>query len=330
MTGLRFAVALWLAALPGLAVAAPPETSLRPQHRGQEGALPMPGLVPIALPTAPPPGLIAPAAKAAPEGPGIRPRPRPAQPAAEVAGAATDRPAPIRPRPRPAMAERPAAFLQAAVSSPLAVLVAPRPLPRPESPGRLNRVRAVAFVTQPLPGAISGRKGTVCGDPAIKGMTIPPIAAKVKGCGLRDGVRVTSVAGVQLSSPADLDCATASALREWVEGTAIPAVGTRGGGLRALHVAASYVCRPRNNQRGAKVSEHGRGRAIDIAGYILADGAEVSVLQGWGSAAHGKTLASMRKGACGTFNTVLGPGSDRFHADHLHLDTARGRGAYCR
>lgn len=74
---------------------------------------------------------------------------------------------------------------------------------------------------------------------------------------------------------------------------------------------------------------HGRGGAIDIAGYILANGTEVSVLKGWGSDAHGTTLVSMRKGACGTFNTVLGPGSDRFHRDHLHFDTAQGRGPYC-
>jgi hypothetical protein len=177
---------------------------------------------------------------------------------------------------------------------------------------------------------MAGRAGAVGGDPEMRGATIPPIVARVKGCGLQDGVRVTSVAGVKLSTPADIDCTTARALKTWVKRGAIPAVGKRGGGLAALQIAASYACRPRNGQTGAKVSEHGKGHAVDISGLVLANGTAVSVLKGWGSDAHGKTLASMRRAACGTFSTVLGPGSDRFHSDHLHLDTARGRGPYCR
>jgi hypothetical protein len=31
-------------------------------------------------------------------------------------------------------------------------------------------------------------------------------------------------------------------------------------------------------------------------------------------------MAAFRTAACGWFTTVLGPGSDAAHADHLHLD----------
>lgn len=169
-----------------------------------------------------------------------------------------------------------------------------------------------------------------CGDPDILGKAIPPIIGKVRGCGLEDGVSVIAVAGVALTQPASIDCTTARALKEWVEGGVRPAVGRKGGGVAALQIAASYSCRPRNNQKGARISEHGRGHAVDVAAIILADGTSVSVQTGWGTKSYGKTLASARKAACGPFNTVLGPGSDRFHDDHFHLDTARGRGAYCR
>lgn len=73
-----------------------------------------------------------------------------------------------------------------------------------------------------------------------------------------------------------------------------------------------------------------RPRPRPLAAQKPAGIVQVSVLKGWGSETHGKTPVSKRKGACGTFNTVLGPGSDRFHRDHLHFDTARGRGPYCR
>ncbi|MFC6587279.1 extensin family protein [Sulfitobacter pacificus] len=104
-----------------------------------------------------------------------------------------------------------------------------------------------------------------------------------------------------------------------------------GGGLSSLRVAAHYACRTRNNQKGAKLSEHGKGRAIDISGFRLADGSEVSVLKGWNARRYSKAMRRMHKGACGPFGTVLGPKANRFHLDHFHFDTARYRsGSYCK
>ena len=97
-----------------------------------------------------------------------------------------------------------------------------------------------------------------------------------------------------------------------------------------LQVAASYACRPRNNQKGNRISEHGKGHAIDVAAIVLENGQVISVLSDWGKGRGGKILKAVHRAACGTFSTVLGPGSDRFHRDHLHLDTARGRSPYCR
>jgi hypothetical protein len=173
-------------------------------------------------------------------------------------------------------------------------------------------------------------KGAVCGDISIQGKAIGRVQPKLKGCGVEDAVRVQSVAGVRLSRAAVMDCVTAKSLKMWVEGTAKPAFAKKGG-LRGLRVAAHYACRTRNNKPGGKISEHGRGRAIDISAFQLSDGAEVSVLKGWTAASNKKALRRAHKGACGPFGTVLGPNADRFHKDHFHLDTARYRsGSYCR
>ncbi|MGB7244399.1 MAG: extensin family protein [Sulfitobacter sp.] len=174
-------------------------------------------------------------------------------------------------------------------------------------------------------------KGAVCGDAAIQGEKVGSVPGKLSGCGIKNAVRVRSVSGVTLSQSALIDCTTANALRTWIDNTAKPALRKQGGGLSGLKVAAHYACRTRNNRKGAKISEHGRGKAIDISAFYLRDGTQVTVLNGWKSGKSRAALRAMHKGACGPFGTVLGPKSDRFHQDHFHFDTAKHRGgSYCR
>ena len=204
--------------------------------------------------------------------------------------------------------------------SPQAVGRSPRPAARP---GALVQ-RAMARQREQV-------RGSVCGDPDLQGEEVGFVPGKLPGCGLTEAVRLRSVSGVALSQQALIDCPTAKALKRWTEGAVKPAVGSIGGGVAGLQVAAHYICRSRNNVPGAAVSEHGRGKAIDISAVRLRDGSDISVLRDWGRGAKGRALARMHTSACGTFGTVLGPGSDGYHEDHLHLDTARhGNGAYCR
>lgn len=174
-------------------------------------------------------------------------------------------------------------------------------------------------------------KGAVCGDVAIQGEPVGRVTGKLRGCVIENAVRVRSVSGVGLSQRSVMDCGTASALKTWLNATAKPALSKKGGGLSSIKVAAHYACRTRNNQKGAKLSEHGKGRAIDISGFRLADGSEVSVLKGWNARRYSSAMRKMHKGACGPFGTVLGPNANRFHLDHFHFDTARYRsGSYCK
>lgn len=169
----------------------------------------------------------------------------------------------------------------------------------------------------------ASKKGSVCGVASIKGQEIAAIKSKVKGCGVEDPVAITSVGGVRLSQTATVDCSIAKALNRWVEEVAQPAFN---GNLVEMQVAAHYSCRSRNNVKGAKISEHGKGRAIDIAAFVLSNGKVLTVAENYN-----KLLRRIYKAGCGYFMTTLGPGSDGYHEDHFHFDaSARKGGAYCR
>lgn len=154
------------------------------------------------------------------------------------------------------------------------------------------------------------------------------------GCEVRDRYNVSSLAGVRFSQLATMNCGLAAPLNTWLDGTvqssAVDAFGER---VVGIDVAASYACRGRNNARGAKMSEHGFGNAIDISAFTLESGRKVSVLANWNGDRDAKRfLRQVRSEACGEFATVLGPGSDAYHRNHLHLDLQNRRSgtAYCR
>ena len=175
------------------------------------------------------------------------------------------------------------------------------------------------------------QRGAVCGDTSLQGEVVGRVPGRISGCGVSDAIKLRSVSGVALTQQSVMDCGTAKAFKRWVDKGLKPAVGKRGGGVARIKVAAHYACRTRNNQKGGRISEHGKGRAIDIAAFYLADGSELSVLKHWGKGWRGKALKKMHKIACGPFGTVLGPNANRFHRDHFHFDTARYRsGSYCK
>ncbi len=187
--------------------------------------------------------------------------------------------------------------------------------------------RPDAVVQQALFGKRKKKKGSVCGDIDIQGEKVGNYG-KGGGCFIPDAVRVRSVSGVKLSQSALMTCDTAKALNKWVDKGVQPAFKKK---VTELKVAAHYACRTRNNKAGAKLSEHAKGRAIDISAFVLSNGTSVTVLKDWSRGKYSKALQKSHKAACGPFGTVLGPRSDRYHRDHFHLDTARYRsGAYCR
>ena len=268
------------------------------------------------------------AAPALAQGPSatLRPTLRPAVPETEEGAAPKSEIVTIRPVLRPggsiAVTPPPDDLTAAAGTvSPFAPRVTDRPALRP-----------AAITQRAVRQQQELARGQICGDPAIQGEDIADIAGS-GGCGVIGAVRVKSVAGIRLTDQPTIDCNTAKALRRWVTDGIIPAVGDTGGGVAALRVVGHYTCRNRvgGSATNNKLSEHGRGRAVDIGGIQLKNGRELTVSSDWGKGSAGQQLKAMWKAACGPFGTVLGPSANAAHHDHFHVDTARYRsGSYCR
>jgi Extensin-like protein C-terminus len=130
---------------------------------------------------------------------------------------------------------------------------------------------------------------------------------------------------------ATLACPLVSALDQWLADAVQPAA-QRWFGQPVIEIKqiSAYSCRSMNGQRGAPISEHAFGNALDLAAFTLADGRRVTVKGGWrGLPEERGFLRDVHAAACRQFSTVLAPGSNAFHYDHIHVDLARhasGRG----
>lgn len=195
--------------------------------------------------------------------------------------------------------------------------VPPVPLPRPD------------FVASAQPKATPG--AFVCKDPRLTGTRIDNVVGPIAGCAIYQPVRLSEISGIKLSNPAKLDCRTARTFANWLTGVAdVEARRTLGARIEKVWLMGTYSCRTRNSRPGARLSEHAVGRAVDVGGIWLSNGRKITIAQNWGKGSAGAFLHTIWKKACGTFKTVLGPGSDRFHQDHLHLDTALRKRSFCR
>jgi hypothetical protein len=134
-----------------------------------------------------------------------------------------------------------------------------------------------------------------------------------------------SVGPVALRPTATLACPIVSALDKWLAEAVQPAA-QRWFGARVVEIKqiSAYSCRGMNGNSNAHISEHAFGNALDVAAFILADGRKISVKEGWkGLPEEQGFLRDVQGAACGIFNTVLAPGSNKYHFDHIHVDLMR-------
>ena len=88
----------------------------------------------------------------------------------------------------------------------------------------------------------------------------------------------------------------------------------------------SFACRNVYGRSSGRLSQHATANALDIAGFRLADGQRINLLRDWKDAGDkGRFLRAVRDGACGDFNTVLGPDYNAAHQNHFHLDMGAWR-----
>jgi hypothetical protein len=156
-----------------------------------------------------------------------------------------------------------------------------------------------------------------------------PVLVGPGDCGATDAVLIDTImlpdhSEVAVTPAATMRCPMAEEIAHWVRDDVAPSLKDAPP-LSGLDNFDSYSCRGRNNIRAAQLSEHGKADALDVRDFKLADGRElgltdINVDKDWRD--------TIKSSACARFSTVLGPGSDGFHEQHIHLDLAERHNNY--
>ncbi|MBV9563561.1 MAG: extensin family protein [Bradyrhizobium sp.] len=189
---------------------------------------------------------------------------------------------------------------------------AAKPSATPEKPAD----KTVEAAAPPPPSA--------CRQALTEDVAIAPSVPSIHGpgdCGGDDLVRLEAIVlpdkrKVRLTPAATLRCHMADEIANWVRTDVAPITHDLGA-LATLDNYDSYECRNFNGKAGAHLSEHGHANALDVHGFGLEGGREMVLTdRSVPRDVREKVLWSM----CRRFTTVLGPDSDGYHEDHIHID----------
>ena len=219
-----------------------------------------------------------------------------------------------------------AALLFACQAGPAAAAKVPLPRPRPpEAPSAKAEPSTSVAPETSEPSAAAAPRASACRLALTDAIAIAPSVPDIHGpggCGGEDLVRLEAVVlpdsrQVVVKPAAVLRCKMASAIADWVRTDIAPLAKNLGSVIAGLDNFDSFECRSRNRVAGAGLSEHGRANALDVRSFKFADGRTVSLTD--------RNVArdlreTVLHSVCARFATVLGPGSDGYHEDHIHLD----------
>ncbi|MDB5643775.1 MAG: Extensin-like protein [Hyphomicrobiales bacterium] len=223
---------------------------------------------------------------------------------------------PPLPPPRPAFEGGPRAAFAKQVPLP-----PPRPNfegeAKPDEPPAEPPAPAAEVVPAPAP-AVPAVCAALASGRAI-GVSLPAIPGD-GGCGVASPVRLTGVrlrsgATLKLSPDATVNCEMAGHVADFLDGEVARIESAGMGRIVEVRHAGAYECRGTNRVVGAKLSEHARGNAIDLRTFKFKDGHTLTV-----GTDRSPAWSGVKAAACERFGTILGPGSDPTHTDHLHLD----------
>jgi hypothetical protein len=219
----------------------------------------------------------------------------------------------------------------AALAQPVPPLPPPRP---PEIPSSGAPPPAPQAQTAPIPKAdappAAAEAGTCLAELKAAGFeieTAEPPQVSNELCRIDAPVRLKAVpvptkheTAVWLTDQPVLACRFAASLGHWIGDLVAPLMtGIKGTELKAVRTGPGFACRNRNRAAAGKLSAHAEGLAIDIAGFEFANGSTLRI-KPEAAVAPDPALAALRTAGCGWFTTILGPGSDEAHHDHLHVD----------
>jgi hypothetical protein len=220
----------------------------------------------------------------------------------------------------------------------------PLPKPRPEGAPKASDEAPPETEGKPSPDKPGADKPAEAAPPPEKQLSacrlalteeiaIAPSVPDIRGpgaCGGEDLVRLEAIVlpdkrKVAVKPAAILRCTMASAIADWVRKDMVPLAASLGSTISDLDNFDSFECRGRNRIVGAMLSEHGKANALDVRAIKLTNGQSIGLTDRTMSRdVRERVLHSV----CSRFSTVLGPGSDWYHEDHIHLDLAQRRNDY--
>jgi hypothetical protein len=214
----------------------------------------------------------------------------------------------------PLPAPRPADLTPPSQAPPLP---APLPPPRPADLAPQPLVPQIPLASPEAEAQCAGvlASGVLAGERR-------PAFAESPDCGIETPVQLDAVIlkdgrRVALTPPALLNCAMAGALADWLREEGAGLLEERAGAIKLLTVGGGYQCRRRNGGDTGKISEHARGDALDLMGVQWVHG---DVMAFTDPAMDLALATNLRASLCDRFSTVLGPASDGFHENHVHID----------
>jgi hypothetical protein len=207
------------------------------------------------------------------------------------------------------------------------------PLPRPRPAEAPSTEPAPSAAEKPVPvpadkpaeAAVSAPQPSACRLALTDAIAVAPSIPDIHGaggCGGEDLVRLEAVVLpdkhlVSVKPAAILRCKMASAIADWVRTDVAPMAMSLGSVISGLDNFDSFECRGRNRVVGAALSEHGRANALDVRALKLANGQSIGLTD---RTVPRDVRENVLHSVCARFMTVLGPGSDGYHEDHIHLD----------
>jgi hypothetical protein len=149
------------------------------------------------------------------------------------------------------------------------------------------------------------------------------------GCSSIDSVKLLDI-GTPTTNLGAMTCPLARSFAGWAQYAVKPAARKYfGQEVVKIETFGTYSCRNIYGGRSGRLSQHAYSNAVDVSGFVLADGRRITLKDGWGGNRDAQEfLRALQKSACRRFGTVLGPEYNAAHHDHFHFDMS-GNG-FCR
>ncbi len=212
---------------------------------------------------------------------------------------------------------------------PMALLAGCEAIPSSPAPRKAAAARSTSVVT-------ANPQALACfADLGARSANFTPIPDQYygAGCSTVGSVRLASLksdrADLRLAGLGPMTCPLADTLAGWARyGVDRAAQQILGSPLVKIETMGSYNCR--NIAGSPRRSAHATGNAVDVSGFVLADGRRITVAGHWAdkSPQVQRFFTTIHTSACKRFGTVLSPAYNAAHFDHLHLELS-GR-SYCK